>query len=75
MGVGLDRNGGRTGREQRSDWARTGVELAGQTRGSDWSIRGGGQLIWPHSLPQMRPDRPPLREAQECRVLGARRAL
>ena len=54
-----------------------GVGLGGNggwTGGSDWSIRGGGQLIWPHSLPQMRPDRPPLREARECRVHGARRA-
>ena len=53
----------------------TGVGLAGWTGGSDWSIRGGGQLIWPHSLPQMRPDHPPLREARECRVHGARKAL
>ena len=68
-------NRGRTRRERRSDWAGTGVGLAGRTGGSDWSIRGGGQLIWPHSLPQMPLDHPPLREAQECRVHGARRAL
>ena len=61
-------NGGRIGRERRSDlWVGLG--------GSDWSIRGGGQLIWPHSLPQMHPDHPPLREARVCRVHGARRAL
>ena len=68
-------NGGRTGRERGSDWAGMGVGLVGRTGGSDWSIRGGGQLIWPHSLPQMRPDRPPLREARACRVHGARRVL
>ena len=81
-GVGLGRERGRTDGERGSDcgewgadWTGTGVGLAGRNGGLDWSIRGGGQLIWPHSLPQMHPDRLPLREARECRVHGARRAL
>ena len=55
--------------------AGNGVGLVGRTRGVGLGYKKRGQLIWPHSLPQMRPNRLPLHEAQACRVHGVRRAL
>ena len=73
---------GRTGGETGSDWVGTVVGLAGnevglvgRTGGVGLGYKRRGQLIWPHSLPQMCPDRPPLRETRVCRVHGAEKAL
>ena len=66
---------GWTGRGTGSDWEGNGVRLVDRTGGVGLGYKRRGQLIWPHSLPQMRPDRLPLREARACRVHGARRAL